>query len=123
VRHSTRWKSGKETIARTRTILMTGARDRHATNIVEHHELIARTLVDWAGIVGARMWCGGAIVHGRTGACRKLARTKLAALAEEAVLDDEKPCGMTRQTFVSRTVSAPAAVREGSKGRRQATGP
>jgi 5-methyltetrahydropteroyltriglutamate--homocysteine methyltransferase len=32
----------------------------HATNIVEHPELIARRLVDWAGIVGPENVVGGA---------------------------------------------------------------
>ena len=67
------------------TILMPGVIS-HATNIVEHPELIARRLVDWAGIVARENVVGGADcgmggrVHGEIG------WTKLAALAEGAAL-------------------------------------
>jgi 5-methyltetrahydropteroyltriglutamate--homocysteine methyltransferase len=67
------------------TILMPGVIS-HATNIVEHPELVARRLVDWAGIVGrenviAGADCGmGGRVHGEIG------WAKLAALAEGAAL-------------------------------------
>src|SRR5712671_3254813 len=49
----------KETKLAPGTILMPGVIS-HATNIVEHPELIARRLVDWAGIVGRENVVGGA---------------------------------------------------------------
>ena len=58
----------------------------HATNIVEHPELVARRLVDWPASSGARMsWpaadCGmGGRVHAEIG------WAKLAALAEGAAI-------------------------------------
>ena len=67
------------------TILMPGVIS-HATNIVEHPELVARRLVDWAGIVGRENVLGGADcgmggrVHGEIG------WAKLGALAEGAAL-------------------------------------
>ena len=44
-------------------ILMPGVIS-HATNLVEHPELIARRLVDWAGIVGRENVVGGADCNG-----------------------------------------------------------
>ena len=67
------------------TMLMPGVIS-HATNIVEHPELVARRLVDFAGIVGrenviAGADCGmGGRVHGEIG------WAKLAALAQGAAL-------------------------------------
>jgi len=58
----------------------------HATNIAEHPELVARRLVDWAGIVGGRMWWAGADcgMGGRVHA--EIGWAKLFALAEGAAL-------------------------------------
>src|SRR6185437_13507379 len=67
------------------TILMPGVIS-HATNIVEHPELVERRLVDWAAIVGrenvvAGADCGmGGRVHGEIG------WAKLGALAQGAAL-------------------------------------
>ena len=67
------------------TILMPGVIS-HATNIVEHPELVARRLVDWAAIAGrenvvAGADCGmGGRVH------REIGWAKLAVLAEGAAL-------------------------------------
>jgi 5-methyltetrahydropteroyltriglutamate--homocysteine methyltransferase len=67
------------------TLLMPGVIS-HATNIVEHPELVARRLVDWAAVVGrenviAGADCGmGGRVHGEIG------WAKLAALAEGAAI-------------------------------------
>ena len=67
------------------TILMPGVIS-HATHIVEHPELIARCLVDWAGIVGRENVVGGADcgMGGRVHA--EIAWRKLAALTEGAAL-------------------------------------
>lgn len=52
------------------TILMPGVVS-HATNIVEHPLLVARRLVDWAGIVGREnVHRRRRLRHGRPGACR-----------------------------------------------------
>ena len=58
----------------------------HATNIVEHPELIARRLVGWAGIVGRENVVGGTDcgMGGRVHA--EIGWTKLAAPAEGAAL-------------------------------------
>src|SRR3984893_3067569 len=85
VRHQHEMEVWKETKLAPGTILMPGVIS-HATNIVEHPELIARRLVDWAGIVGRQNVVGGADcgmggrVHSESG------WTKLAALAEGAAL-------------------------------------
>ena len=59
VRHQHEMEVWKETKLAPGTILMPGVIS-HATNIVEHPELIARRLVDWAGIVGRENVVGGA---------------------------------------------------------------
>src|SRR6516164_11157684 len=51
VRHQHEMDVWRTTKLAPGTILMPGVIS-HATNIVEHPELIARRLVDWAGIVG-----------------------------------------------------------------------
>jgi hypothetical protein len=70
VRHQHEMGVWKEVKLAPGTILMPGVIS-HATNIVEHPELIARRLVDWAGVVG-RENVGGRrrLRHGRAGACR-----------------------------------------------------
>jgi 5-methyltetrahydropteroyltriglutamate--homocysteine methyltransferase len=67
------------------TILMPGVIS-HATNIVEHPELVARRLGDWASIVGRENVVGGADcgMGGRVHA--EIGWAKLAALAEGAAL-------------------------------------
>jgi 5-methyltetrahydropteroyltriglutamate--homocysteine methyltransferase len=67
------------------TILMPGVVS-HATNIVEHPELVARRLIDWAAIVGRENVVGGADcgMGGRVHA--EIGWAKLAALAEGAAL-------------------------------------
>jgi 5-methyltetrahydropteroyltriglutamate--homocysteine methyltransferase len=71
------------------TILMPGV-IAHATNIVEHPELVARRLVDWAAIAGrenvvAGADCGmGGRVHGEIG------WAKLGALAQGAALATQR---------------------------------
>ena len=67
------------------TILMPGVIS-HATNIVEHPELIARRLADWAGVVGRENVVGGADcgMGGRVHA--EIGWAKLAALAEGAAI-------------------------------------
>jgi 5-methyltetrahydropteroyltriglutamate--homocysteine methyltransferase len=58
----------------------------HVTNIVEHPELVARRLIDWAAIVGRENVVGGA---DRGMGCRvhaEIGWSKLAALAEGAAL-------------------------------------
>ena len=55
VRHQHEVEVWKETKLAPGTILMPGVIS-HATNIVEHPELVARRLVDWAGIVGRENW-------------------------------------------------------------------
>ena len=85
VRHEHEIELWKEAKLQPGTILMPGVIS-HATNIVEHPELIARRLVNWAGIVGrenvlAGADCGmGGRVHGEIG------WAKLAALGEGAAL-------------------------------------
>src|SRR5271169_3433828 len=85
VRHQHEMEVWKETKLAPGTILMPGVIS-HATNIVEHPELIARRLVDWAGIVGRENVVGGADcgMGGRVHA--EIGWTKLAALAEGAAL-------------------------------------
>jgi len=85
VRHQHEMEVWKETKLTPGTILMPGVIS-HATNIVEHPELIARRLVDWAGIVGRENVVGGADcgMGGRVHA--EIGWTKLAALAEGAAL-------------------------------------
>jgi len=58
----------------------------HATNIVEHPELIAGRLIDWTGVVGRENVVGGADcgMGGRVHA--EIGWAKLAALAEGAAL-------------------------------------
>jgi 5-methyltetrahydropteroyltriglutamate--homocysteine methyltransferase len=67
------------------TLLMPGVIS-HATNIVEHPELVARRLVDWAAIVGRENVVGGADcgMGGRVHA--EIGWAKLASLAEGARL-------------------------------------
>jgi 5-methyltetrahydropteroyltriglutamate--homocysteine methyltransferase len=67
------------------TILMPGVIS-HATNLVEHPELVARRLVEWAGIVGRENVVGGADcgMGGRVHA--EIGWAKLAVLAEGAAL-------------------------------------
>ena len=85
VRHQHEMDVWKETKLAPGTILMPGVIS-HATNLVEHPELIARRLVDWAHIVGrenvvAGADCGmGGRVHAEIG------WAKLAALVEGAAL-------------------------------------
>jgi 5-methyltetrahydropteroyltriglutamate--homocysteine methyltransferase len=85
VRHEHEMAVWKDVKLAPGTILMPGVIS-HATNIVEHPELVARRLVDWAAIVGrenvvAGADCGmGGRVHGEIG------WAKLAALAEGAAL-------------------------------------
>lgn len=85
VRHEHEIELWKEVKLQPGTILMPGVIS-HATNIVEHPELIARRLVNWAGIVGrenvlAGADCGmGGRVHGEIG------WAKLASLGEGAAL-------------------------------------
>jgi 5-methyltetrahydropteroyltriglutamate--homocysteine methyltransferase len=85
VRHEHEIELWKEVNLQPGTILMPGVIS-HATNIVEHPELIARRLVNWAGIVGrenvlAGADCGmGGRVHGEIG------WAKLASLGEGAAL-------------------------------------
>jgi 5-methyltetrahydropteroyltriglutamate--homocysteine methyltransferase len=76
------WKEVKLT---PDTILMPGVIS-HATNIVEHPELVARRLVDWAGVVGRENVVGGADcgMGGRVHA--EIGWAKLAALAEGAAV-------------------------------------
>jgi hypothetical protein len=75
----------KETKLAPGTILMPGVIS-HATNIVEHPELIARRLVDWAGIVGRENVVGGADCGMGGRVHSEIGWTKLAALAEGAAL-------------------------------------
>ena len=85
VRHEHEIAVWRETKLPPGTMLMPGVIS-HATNIVEHPELVARRLVDFAGIVGrenviAGADCGmGGRVHGEVG------WAKLAALGEGAAL-------------------------------------
>jgi 5-methyltetrahydropteroyltriglutamate--homocysteine methyltransferase len=85
VRHEHEMALWKEVKLAPGAILMPGVIS-HATNIVEHPELVARRLVDWAALVGrenvvAGADCGmGGRVHGEIG------WAKLAALAEGAAL-------------------------------------
>jgi len=85
VRHQHEIEVWKETKLAPSTILMPGVIS-HATNIVEHPELIARRLVDWAGIVGRENVVGGADcgMGGRVHA--EIGWAKLAVLAEGAAL-------------------------------------
>ena len=85
VRHQHEMDVWRTTKLAPGTILMPGVIS-HATNIVEHPELIARRLVDWAGIVGRENVVGGADcgMGGRVHA--EIGWTKLAALAEGAAL-------------------------------------
>jgi hypothetical protein len=62
----------KETKLAPGTILMPGVISQ-TTSIVAHSELIARRLVDWAGIVGRRMWWAGPIVASVDACMPKLA--------------------------------------------------
>jgi 5-methyltetrahydropteroyltriglutamate--homocysteine methyltransferase len=85
VRHEHEMEMWKDVKLAPGTILMPGVIS-HATNIVEHPELIARRLVQWAGIVGRENVVGGADcgmggrVHGEVG------WAKLAALGEGAAI-------------------------------------
>ncbi|HUB96808.1 MAG TPA: hypothetical protein VL993_12875 [Stellaceae bacterium] len=85
VRHEHEMAVWKDVKLASGTMLMPGVIS-HATNIVEHPELVARRLVDWAAIVGrenviAGADCGmGGRVHGEIG------WAKLGALAEGAAL-------------------------------------
>jgi methionine synthase II (cobalamin-independent) len=62
----------KETKLAPGTILMPGVISQ-TTSIVAHSELIARRLVDRAGIVGRRMWWAGPIVASVDACMPKLA--------------------------------------------------
>jgi 5-methyltetrahydropteroyltriglutamate--homocysteine methyltransferase len=84
VRHQHEIGVWKEVKLAPGTILMPGVIS-HATNIVEHPELVARRLIDWAAIVGENVVggadCGmGGRVHAEIG------WSKLAALVEGAAL-------------------------------------
>jgi len=59
VRHQHEMDVWRTTKLAPGTILMPGVIS-HATNIVEHPEIVARRLVDWAGIVGRENVVGGA---------------------------------------------------------------
>jgi 5-methyltetrahydropteroyltriglutamate--homocysteine methyltransferase len=85
VRHQHEIDVWKEVKLAPDTILMPGVIS-HATNIVEHPELVARRLVDWAGVVGRENVVGGADcgMGGRVHA--EIGWAKLAALAEGAAL-------------------------------------
>src|SRR5499427_2757062 len=85
VRHQHEMDVWKEVKLAPGTILMPGVIS-HATNLVEHPELVARRLVDWAGIVGRENVVGGADcgMGGRVHA--EIGWTKLAELAEGAAL-------------------------------------
>jgi 5-methyltetrahydropteroyltriglutamate--homocysteine methyltransferase len=60
------WKARRLTPG---TILMPGVIS-HATNLVEHPELVARRIVEWAGIVGRECRRRRRLRDGRPGACR-----------------------------------------------------
>jgi 5-methyltetrahydropteroyltriglutamate--homocysteine methyltransferase len=85
VRHQHEMNVWKEMKLAPGAILMPGVIS-YATTIVEHPELIARRLVDWAGIVGRENVVGGADcgMGGRVHA--EIGWAKLAALAEGAAL-------------------------------------
>ena len=85
VRHQHEMDVWRTTKLAPGTILMPGVIS-HATNIVEHPELVAKRLVDWAGIVGRENVVGGADcgMGGRVHA--EIGWAKLAALAEGAAL-------------------------------------
>jgi len=85
VRHQHEMDVWKEVKLAPGTILMPGVIS-HATNIVEHPELIARRLFDWADIVGRENVVGGADcgMGGRVHA--EIGWAKLAALAEGAAI-------------------------------------
>jgi 5-methyltetrahydropteroyltriglutamate--homocysteine methyltransferase len=63
----------------------------HATNIVEHPELVARRLIDWSAIVGrenvvAGADCGmGGRVHPEVGWAKLIALAEGAALATKVL--------------------------------------
>ena len=67
------------------TILMPGVIS-HATNIVEHPQLVARRLADWATIVGRENVVGGADCGMGGRVCAEIGWAKLAALTEGAAL-------------------------------------
>jgi hypothetical protein len=100
VRHQHEMEVWKETKLAPGTILMPGVIS-HATNIVEHPELIARRLVDWAGIVGRENVVGGADcgMGGRV-------HPKLAGRSSQRLpkgrLSRRKPCGIDGQPFCKR---------------------
>jgi 5-methyltetrahydropteroyltriglutamate--homocysteine methyltransferase len=85
VRHQHEMGAWKEVKLAPDTILMPGVIS-HATNIVEHPELVARRLIDWAAIVGRENIVGGADcgMGGRVHA--EIGWSKLAALVEGAAL-------------------------------------
>ena len=118
MRHQHEMEVWKETKLAPGTILMPGVIS-HATNIVEHPELIARRLVDWAGIVGPenvggrrRLW------HERTGAYRNWLDEARSA-CRRGGSRDENLVALTGNRFVSATVFRPGSRPRGSKGRRQ----
>jgi 5-methyltetrahydropteroyltriglutamate--homocysteine methyltransferase len=90
VRHQHEMDVWKETKPAPGTILMPGVIS-HATNLVEHPELIARRLVNWAHIVGrenvvAGADCGiGGRVHAEISWAKLAALTKGAALATKTL--------------------------------------
>jgi 5-methyltetrahydropteroyltriglutamate--homocysteine methyltransferase len=85
VRHEHEVSVWREVKLAPGTILMPGIIS-HATNIVEHPELVARRLVDWAAIVERENVVGGADcgMGGRVHA--EIGWAKLAALADGAAL-------------------------------------
>jgi 5-methyltetrahydropteroyltriglutamate--homocysteine methyltransferase len=84
-RHAHEIDVWKEVTLAPGTILMPGVIS-HATNIVEHPELVARRLADWAGIVGRENVVGGADcgMGGRVHA--EIGWAKLGALADGAAI-------------------------------------
>jgi 5-methyltetrahydropteroyltriglutamate--homocysteine methyltransferase len=90
VRHQHEIDVWKETKLAPGTILMPGVVS-HATNLVEHPDLVARRLVDWAGVVGRENVVGGADcgmggrVHAEIGWAKLAALTQGAALATKTL--------------------------------------
>jgi 5-methyltetrahydropteroyltriglutamate--homocysteine methyltransferase len=90
VRHEHEIDLWKEQKLAPGMILMPGVIS-HATNIVEHPELVARRLVAWAGIVGRENVMGGADcgmggrVHGEIGWAKLAALGEGAAIASKAL--------------------------------------
>jgi len=89
----------KETKLAPGTILMPGVIS-HATNIVEHPELVARRLVDWAGIVGRENWWAAPIAAWADGCMPKSAGQSSRHWPKER-LSRRKPCGIDEDHFVN----------------------